>query len=173
MEKCKYLSDEKEQKGKNLDIVLFKGSDKKIYESFDEVYSIYVINQFGESKLTLEEQADITETILENYDGFDYTIANDDQNTLKDKVFAIGDPKLIDDWRHLQTSDHPYYMCTKYFNDGGVHAYFSPYDSPFDAFQYFMNVIRDMRLRVDPEAKDGESATLPKPEAVTIDKIDE
>ena len=92
---------------------------------------------------------------------------------LKDKVFAIGDPKLIDDWRHLQTSDHPYYMCTKYFNDGGVHAYFSPYDSPFDAFQYFMNVIRDMRLRVDPEAKDGESATLPKPEAVTIDKIDE
>ena len=45
--------------------------------------------------------------------------------------------------------------------------------SRFDAFQYFMNVIRDMRLRVDPEAKDGESATLPKPEAVTIDKIDE
>lgn len=60
-----------------------------IYDSFDEVYSIYVINQFGKSNLTLEEQADITETILENYDGFDYTIANDDQNTLKDKVFAI------------------------------------------------------------------------------------
>ena len=91
---------------------------------------------------------------------------------LKDKVLATGDKKLIEDWRHLQTSDHPYYMCTKYFNDGGVHAYFSPYDSPFDAFQYFMNVIRDMRLRVDPEAKAGESATLPKPEAITIEKID-
>lgn len=91
---------------------------------------------------------------------------------LKDKVMATGDKKLIEDWRRLQTSDHPYYMCTKYFNDGGVHAYFSPYDSPFDAFQYYMNVIRDMRLRVDPTATNGESATLPKPEAITIEKID-
>ena len=92
---------------------------------------------------------------------------------LKDKVMESGDAKLIEDWRRLQTSDHPYYMCTKYFNDGGVHAYFSPYDSPFDAFQYFMNVIRDMRLRVDPEAAAGESATLPKPEAITIEKIED
>ena len=72
---------------------------------------------------------------------------------LKDKVFAIGDPKLIDDWRHLQTSDHPYYMCTKYFNDGDVHAYFSPYDSPFDAFLYYMNVMRDVRMRIDSHKK--------------------
>jgi alpha-amylase len=40
-------------------------------------------------------------------------------------------------------------MCTKYFNDGGVHAYFSPYDSPFDAFLYFMNAVRDIRGRVN------------------------
>lgn len=68
---------------------------------------------------------------------------------IKDEVLASGDRKLIEDWRRLQTSDHPYYMCTKYFNDGDVHAYFSPYDSPYDAFLYFMNTIRDMRGRLD------------------------
>jgi alpha-amylase len=40
-------------------------------------------------------------------------------------------------------------MCTKYFNDGDVHAYFSPYDSPYDAFLYYMNALRDMRERID------------------------
>ena len=68
---------------------------------------------------------------------------------IKDEVLATGDRKLIEDWRRLQTSDHPYYMCTKYFNDGDVHAYFSPYDSPYDAFLYFMNSLRDMRGRLD------------------------
>ena len=69
--------------------------------------------------------------------------------SLKSEVLASGDPKIIEDWRRLQTSDHPYYMCTKYFNDGDVHAYFSPYDSPYDAFLYYMNSLRDMRGRLD------------------------
>ena len=68
---------------------------------------------------------------------------------LKDKVLESNDDKILHDWRLLQTSDHAYYMCTKYFNDGSVHAYFSPYDSPFDAFLYFMNALRDMKLRID------------------------
>lgn len=68
---------------------------------------------------------------------------------IKSEVLASGDPKIIEDWRRLQTSDHPYYMCTKYFNDGDVHAYFSPYDSPYDAFLYYMNSLRDMRGRLD------------------------
>lgn len=68
---------------------------------------------------------------------------------LKPEVLSTGDRKLIEDWRRLQTSDHPYYMCTKYFNDGDVHAYFSPYDSPYDAFLYFMNSLRDIRGRID------------------------
>ena len=46
-------------------------------------------------------------------------------------------------------------MCTKWFNDGDVHAYFSPYDSPYDAFLYFMNVIRDLRWRVLEHQKGG------------------
>jgi alpha-amylase len=67
---------------------------------------------------------------------------------LEHDVLRSGDAALIADWRNLQTSDHVYYMCTKWFRDGDVHAYFSPYDSPYDAFVYFMNVIRDLRYRL-------------------------
>ena len=58
------------------------------------------------------------------------------------------DGALLDAWRKLQTSDHFYYMCTKWFADGDVHAYFSPYSSPYDAFVNYMNVIRDFRNQV-------------------------
>ena len=63
----------------------------KIKASFDNVYSIYVVNQFGSSKLTIEQQSHITENALENYTDFDYTIANDELDKLKEKVFAILD----------------------------------------------------------------------------------
>jgi alpha-amylase len=68
--------------------------------------------------------------------------------SLKEAVFASRDKKLIEDWRRLLTSDHAYYMCTKYFSDGDVHAYFSPYSSPYDAFIYYMNVLRDLKIRI-------------------------
>ena len=68
---------------------------------------------------------------------------------LRKDVLATEDEEIIEDWRRLTTSDHSYYMCTKYFDDGGVHAYFSPYDSPFDAFLYYMNALRDMRGRIN------------------------
>ncbi len=67
---------------------------------------------------------------------------------LEEDILRSGDIQLIGDWRHLQTSDHVYYMCTKWFTDGDVHAYFSPYDSPYDAFLYFMNALRDVRYRL-------------------------
>ena len=67
---------------------------------------------------------------------------------VKDEVLASGDLGLLNDWRRLQTSDHVYYMCTKRLNDGDVHAYFSAYDSPYDAFLYYMNVLRDVQFRV-------------------------
>lgn len=67
---------------------------------------------------------------------------------LEDDILRTNDAALIHDWRLLQTSDHVYYMCTKWFTDGDVHAYFSPYDSPYDAFLYFMNVLRDVRYRL-------------------------
>ena len=59
-----------------------------------------------------------------------------------------GDEKLLRDWRRLTISDHVYYMCTKYFADGDVHTYFSPYESPYDSYINFMNVLDNLRTRV-------------------------
>lgn len=73
---------------------------------------------------------------------------------LKKPVMLSKDDDLINDWRKLQASDHFYYMCTKWFNDGDVHAYFSPYKSPYDAFIYFMNVMHDLRFRLQQKGFD-------------------
>jgi alpha-amylase len=54
---------------------------------------------------------------------------------------------ILTSWRRLQTSDHFYYMCTKYFADGDVHKYFNPYESPYDSFINFMNVLDNLKLR--------------------------
>ncbi|HSX06978.1 MAG TPA: glycoside hydrolase family 57 protein [Candidatus Saccharimonadia bacterium] len=67
---------------------------------------------------------------------------------LEDKVLATADLALIEDWRRLTTSDHFYYMCTKYFNDGDIHAYFSPYETPYEAYMNFMNAYHDIRFRL-------------------------
>lgn len=67
-----------------------------------------------------------------------------------DTVKIRKDEQLLEDFRRLTTSDHAYYMCTKYWNDGDVHAYFSAYDSPYDAFMYFLNALRSLEYRLDP-----------------------
>ena len=67
------------------------------------------------------------------------------QNT-SDEPRATSD-EILASWRRLQTSDHFYYMCTKYFADGDVHKYFNPYDSPYDSFINFMNVLDNLKFR--------------------------
>lgn len=67
---------------------------------------------------------------------------------LQNAVLQSGDWDLIEDWRRLQTSDHFYYMCTKWFNDGDIHAYFSPYENPYDAFIAYMNAYHDLKFRL-------------------------
>jgi len=62
-------------------------------------------------------------------------------------VKETGDPRLLESWRRLTTSDHVYYMCTKWFADGDVHSYFSPFESPYDAFVAFSNVLEDLELK--------------------------
>jgi len=76
------------------------------------------------------------------------TSAIQDLYALEPAVLDTKDSTLIEDWRKLQTSDHFYYMCTKWFNDGDIHAYFSPYANPYDAFIAFMNAYHDMRFRL-------------------------
>lgn len=67
---------------------------------------------------------------------------------LEGDVIRSGDEALMRDWRYLQSSDLLYYLSTKWLDDGDVHTYFSPYGSPYDAFLYYMNAIRDLRWRV-------------------------
>ena len=78
---------------------------------------------------------------------------------LKEQVIKSKDQRLLEDWRLLQTSDHFYFMCTKWFNDGDVHKYFSPFDTPYSAFIAYMNVLTDLKLRLSSELQ-----LAPKPE---------
>ncbi len=66
---------------------------------------------------------------------------------IEKQIKSLNDQSLLSDWRKLQTSDHFYYMCTKYFADGDVHKYFNPYDSPYDSYINFMNVMDNVRSR--------------------------
>ncbi len=71
--------------------------------------------------------------------------------SLEDAILKTKNKQLIHDWRRLQTSDHFYYMCTKWFADGDVHKYFNPYESPYDAFIAFINVFNDLKLRIQSD----------------------
>ena len=91
-------------------------------------------------------------------------LGNDLQDEAFDRLYELekivrklDDPDLIRDWNYLQTSDHFYYMCTKFFSDGDIHSYFSPYDTPYDAFINYMNVLSDFVLRIKEKQKELEA----------------
>ncbi len=67
---------------------------------------------------------------------------------LEPQIKEAGDEQVLKDWRRLTCSDHFYYMCTKYFADGTVHQYFNPYESPYDSYINFMNVLDNLRTRI-------------------------
>lgn len=77
------------------------------------------------------------------------TAAFDKLYELSEKVKRCNDEQMNKDWEYLQSSDHFYYMATKFFSDGAVHAYFNPYDTPYDAFMNYMNVLSDFEIRVN------------------------
>lgn len=69
--------------------------------------------------------------------------------SLEKNILKTKDENLINNWRRLLTSDHLYYMCTKWWHDGDVHKYFSPYESPYEAFISYMNAVTDLELRTN------------------------
>lgn len=77
------------------------------------------------------------------------TAAFDKLYELTEKVNNCQYDQLKKDWSYLQSSDHFYYMCTKFFSDGAVHAYFNPYETPYDAFMNYMNVLSDFEIRIN------------------------
>ena len=103
-------------------------------------------------------------------------LGNELQDEAFDKLYSLSgkmkhckDPGLLRDWRYLQTSDHFYYMCTKWFSDGDVHKYFNPYGTPYEAFINYMNVLSDFMIRVDQSCQGGISEMIDE----TIDKAAE
>jgi alpha-amylase len=86
---------------------------------------------------------------------------------LEKEVKKTGNEKVIADWRKLQTSDHFYYMCTKWFADGDVHKYFNPYDSPYDSYINFMNVLGNLHKRCSEATTGNASYVLSKNEMKT------
>lgn len=82
-------------------------------------------------------------------------LGNELQTSALNKLYNLAlmvnncnDPHIKKDWEYLQSSDHFYYMATKFFSDGAVHAYFNPYESPYDAFMNYMNVLSDFEIRL-------------------------
>ncbi len=68
--------------------------------------------------------------------------------SMADRVIRCNSDQLSRDWVYLQSSDHFYYMSTKFFSDGAVHAYFNPYENPYQAFMNYMNVLSDFEIRL-------------------------
>jgi alpha-amylase len=82
-------------------------------------------------------------------------VGNNMQNSASSELYQLekllkelNNKSLLEDWRKLTTSDHFYYMCTKYFNDGDVHKYFNPYDTPYESYINFMNILNDLIFRM-------------------------
>ena len=85
-------------------------------------------------------------------------LGNDLQNEAFHKLYSVAervhlcsDRRLKQDWLYLQSSDHFFYMSTKHFSDGAAHAMFSPYESPYQAFTNYMNVLADFIVRVEEQ----------------------
>ncbi len=124
------------------------------------------LSQYENKFLTVSEACDVSEPVGEIYMPETVTWADTERDlsawasnsmqrsamqdlySMRDAILATKDGQLIRDWRYLTTSDHPYAMCTKYWHDGDVHAYFSAYASPYEAFMYFENVLRDLEYRL-------------------------
>jgi alpha-amylase len=75
---------------------------------------------------------------------------------LNDQIRKCTDAELLKDWNYLQESDHFYYMSTKFFSDGKDHSYFNPFNSPFEAFINYMNVLSDFKIRLNSFVPENE-----------------
>ncbi|MBN2480711.1 MAG: alpha-amylase, partial [Bacteroidales bacterium] len=72
-----------------------------------------------------------------------------------ERVSRCQDLKILKDWQYLQASDHFYYMSTKFFSDGAIPVYFNPYESPYDAYINYMNVLSDFGIRLHAQVPEG------------------
>lgn len=96
-------------------------------------------------------------------------LQNEAFNTLyaqREKVKAINSPDYNYVWNFLQCSDHFYYMATKWFSDGDVHSYFNPYESTYEAFINYMNVLSDFIIELDKKKAEVTDASVKSKKSV-------
>ena len=94
-------------------------------------------------------------------------LGNEMQNEAVDKLYALtdliskcNDAAILKDWQYLQSSDHFYYMATKFFANGGNKAYQNPYQTPYEAFINYMNVLTDFTQRLKQSVPVGEGEEI-------------
>lgn len=68
---------------------------------------------------------------------------------LAERIHMASDPLLKIDWQRLQDASHFFFMATKYYSNGAVMGKQSPYDSPYEAFMNYMNILSDFIERVN------------------------
>jgi alpha-amylase len=90
--------------------------------------------------------------------------------SLLDKVNSVEDQILKKDFSYLEVSDHFYYMCTKFFSDGDVHQYFTPFDTPYEAFINYMNILSDFEIRLNAALADGDNSEVMRLSKIIAEK---
>ena len=153
----KYLSWLKQSEGEIINLFMD-------YETFGEHKAVAPID-VPQTISWADEERDVTAWLGNELqqDAFNKLYAQ------TEKLSILNNPTLWEDFGHLQESDHFYYMCTKFFSDGEVHKYFNPYDTPYEAFINYMNVLSDFIIRVNdaltvstPEVAPAKKKTVTK-----------
>lgn len=105
-------------------------------------------------------------------------LGNELQNEAFSKLYALrpllrqlDSPDFDHVWNFMQTSDHFYYMATKWLSDGDVHAYFNPYESSYDAFVNYMNVLSDFEIELRRAAASPRAVACEAPEPVAAECV--
>ncbi|MFW5822403.1 MAG: glycoside hydrolase family 57 protein [Tangfeifania sp.] len=101
-------------------------------------------------------------------------LGNEMQKEAFEKLYELSpqmqhctDEELNKDWKYLQASDHFYYMSTKLFSASEAHSYYNPFESPYEAFINYMNVLSDFKIRLNSIVPQKE----PDPDVTTLHKI--
>ncbi len=65
----------------------------------------------------------------------------------RDAIAKKGDGLALENWRRLTSADHLFYMATPQSPPGAAGRAVSPFDSPYDAYIYFMNILDNLEAR--------------------------
>ena len=93
-------------------------------------------------------------------------LGNDMQKEAYEKLYSLSErmekcnnPELQKDWNYLQVSDHFYYMSTKDYSYDSRQNLFNPFNTPYEAFINYMNILSDFKIRLNSFVPENETET--------------